>query len=58
MPPPPCSTPYSLHDKSLLKASEEICSKTLSTAAKEISDFKGYDGITNFGVSCDGTLQQ
>ena len=43
MPDPPRATPYSSHNKSLLKAVKEVASETMSDTAKEITELKGTD---------------
>ena len=60
MPAPPRSTPYSSHNKSLLKAVKEVASETMSDAAEEITELKGTDAdeIADCGVSCDETWQR
>lgn len=57
MPAPSRATPYSSHNKSLLKAVKEVASETMSDAAKEITELKGTDTdeIADFRVSCYGT---
>ena len=43
MPDPPCATPYSSHNKSLLKAVKEVASEAMSDTAQEITELKGTD---------------
>ena len=60
MPGPPRATPYSSHNKSLVKAVKEVSYETMSDAAKEITELKSTDAdeIVDCGVSCDGTWQR
>ena len=43
MPDPSRATPYSSHNKSLLKAIKEVASETMSDTAKEITELKDTD---------------
>ena len=60
MPPPPKPNAYDRHNKALLKASRATASETMLEAGREIHEEKGEDadGISQCGVSCDGTWQR
>ena len=60
MPPIPRASPYSAHNKGLMKASKEVCQESMSKAAKEITTLKGKtEGeVADCGISCDGTSQR
>ena len=60
MPPPPKPNAYDRHNKALLKASRATASETMLEAEREIHEEKGEDadGISQCGVSCDGTWQR
>jgi hypothetical protein len=60
MPPIPRASPYSAHNKGLMKASKEVCQESMSKAAKEITTLKEKtEGeVADCGISCDGTWQR
>ena len=60
MPPPPRPTPYSHHNKALLKAVKEVSLETMTDAATEIhtKDGESINDIVQCGISCDGTRQR
>ena len=60
MPPPPRSSPYSNHNKALLKVVQEVAQETMTNAGREIKQIKpsSDNGLTQCGVSCDGTWQR
>ena len=60
MPPPPRPTPYSSHNREILKATKTVCMETMNEAAKEIHHLKKKpdDEIIDCAISCDGTWQR
>ena len=61
MPPPPKPNTYHRHNKALVIASRAVACETMLEAGTEIHEHKGNlnaDGISQCGVSCDGTWQK
>ena len=61
MPPPPKPNAYHRHNKALVIASMAVACETMLEAGTEIHEHKGNsnaDGISQCGVSCDGTWQK